>query len=209
MSVLNIIVSHDRAWVAVDTAGTDACTGNALEVSKMVPLVHASLVLAARGATTVMHNLAAWCMSLDRTADFDLLAGFPPGWMDEFHTHLASQVRAQTGREPAAQETEIVIVGWSASQQRMALLAFRRGAGMDSYQVQTPDIYIAPWPGDEAMNRLAEITVPNMAEYMRVVSDEQMAWSKHTNQVGPIGGRLLIAEVTRDAITIRDAGAIG
>ena len=202
MSILNVIVQPERAWVAVDTAGMDGRTGNAIEVSKIVPLAHANLLFAARGAQVVMHNLAAWCMSLEKTADFDLLANFPPGFMDSFHERLMHQCRAQ-GYEPAVQEAEIAIVGWSENQQRVASLLFRRSQGAAAYEVTHPEQYIAPIFDDDAQKRLGEQTVPSMLEYMRLVAKEQMAWAKRYGQASHMGGRLLLAEVTRIETRIR------
>lgn len=210
MSIMNVIVKPDRAYVAVDTAAaTTQGRKGCVETSKMVPLVHANLIFAARGALTVMHNLASWCMSIDRTANFDYLAGLLPEMMDQFHERLMHQVQSQTGEVPHHQEVEIALVGWSEGKKNMACLLLSNDRGQGPYSAKIAQCVISPFPGDDAMQRMSEVTVPDIESYMAVVANEQVKFVRRQFPGQPIGGRLIVAEITKDRMTVESVTDLG
>lgn len=211
MSLLNAHVTRDRALVAVDTETSLGMRANAaagltrFQSAKMFPLVHANVLLAGRGENAFLMPVL-FKLTTMQTSSFDALAWALEKFLlrqavDEAH----ASVRAAGGPEGFDIGTqEVCIFGWSDSLDSMAGKAFFRDANDPAwYPLEVTTGWATPWwddwgdepemPTDEALLEAAR-------------RQAGRTWSEAPDV--PLGGRLIVADLTRHGMIIRPAGEL-
>jgi len=207
MSLLNVLLRDQKAVVAVDTANVVIATGAIYEGCKMIPLANAGCVLAGRGSPLLLYNFVTWLHCSARSLSFDFIAAEAPTAIDTWFEQWVALIRGHMPEEhlPTTQNHQLVVVGWSEKVGRMAGLSLTRDRGSDTaFRAEPIDgVYASPAYEED----LSELTVPNEVAYMQAVAEAQVrAYRGGTLDAGfVIGGRLMVAELTRDAVTIRSA----
>lgn len=192
MSILNAHIEAERALVAVDThignPGDRPRHG-----SKLLALPHAPAVVAARGEValfgSVFHNLHANALE-----DVDWMASAMPCILQELH---GQRCRADLSRRYPFQGLEVALVGWSPMGKRMRGVRWECWPGESTFR-ETP---IDPWSMSPNPGYSELPPPPNSADRMQAVARDQLTALRQANAVA--GGRLLLAEVRPDAVSVR------
>ncbi len=201
MSLCNVWMSRDRALVAVDTA-VRRPGGPMLERSKILPIPHASTILATRGFVDflgIFHGA-----SIDALDDFDALNDQALPNLNrtrEFVMQAVAPVAAKKGIGPAAfSEIEIVMVGGSRRQQAMV---------GNTYQCIAPATTFIRLPIETGRGRIhgnydgmGPVSKVASAEAMEALARRQVAYVREHDPSTTVGGRLLLAELTRHSMSI-------
>lgn len=195
MSLIQIEVNDDLARCAVDTRITRVQVPDlpTPEASKLCAIPHAGCVTAGRGGIAAFWTLNSFILRTPSLHDFDSIVEGMPGMVD----WLAPNMQMD-GFEPVI---EVFVIGWSNASRRMDVEGFEidlrnnRCARMPKRRS-----VIAPsWPPAcrYRFNGLAT------DDAMREVARLQLQWMAENSPEDMTGGRLLVAEVTRDRIEIR------
>lgn len=193
MSLLNVHVNERRALVAVDTDGITP-EGDHYDIAKMLPLYHAGVLFACRGDRRFLHDV------------FKLfyLAAAPCGY-DEIVSHMpiacADAIASWNAEGGASTPYQVVVVGWSSAEGRMRGRIYTGNTGDTAgFDCSELGARVIPWEFPQAA------PVPDSVDVIRELASAQAPWLRAKGAAG--GGRLLVAEVTRDSINVRDHGAI-
>lgn len=189
MSLLNAWIAPDAAVIAVDTVGM-AADGSPLHASKLVVVPHLNAVIGIRGQLALLTWLAVRANSAG-FATFDDLLDAMPGMLAE--AAIGDHLNVLGGSVPGY---EVLVAGWSARQGRIVGRQFIRRDDMpDTSIVRDVDRHISPWhasmeglpiePG--GLEQLAR----GQALFMRTAFDAHC------------GGKLTIARLTRDGLTLQ------
>jgi hypothetical protein len=171
--------------------------GKIVDVSKIVVLPHITAAMAFRGAMTVQQGIAGAC--------------FVAKGVDEIleHMHralpvvidLARQAMERAGvRDPWAEEiSEFILAGWSMSRGQIIGRRWNQvEPGGPFLQERINGIYYGPW--DQSLEALPS---PSSPAAMAVVARAQCGLlNEKAEPRHRAGGRLIVAEVTRDRISI-------
>lgn len=216
MSLLNIYLAAHRALVGVDTAcglmlgqSVEAwCAANSsgqkppAELSKLWPIAHAGAVIAFRG--TPLFGLEVLCAaamlpSVDAIEDgMGELLKLISAASDARHA------AAQVPDEIRHAKQEIALVGWSEREGAMIATLWERQAGPGkSFFVDQVDRYAAPWE-PEWGEAIEPCTDHDMLQLARV----QVSRFRVDHPGAPIGRRLMVAEVTRGCVIVRQAAQL-
>jgi hypothetical protein len=204
MTILNAWVSPERVIVAMDTAGDGSCGPNreSGEVSKMIPLVHASCIFAGRGSTDFMR----WAFEAFHTqprSDFDSIAVGIPSALAIARAQMIEMIeRHGISDYPLAQS--FFVFGWSHHRQRMAGVHWKIDADRNSKYSNIGDSYIAPWTSELGE---APLMVPSDDELL-AMARRQAAHFQLLYPGAGFGGRLVVAEITQGSMLIRDLGSL-
>lgn len=217
MSLLNIYIAAHRALVGVDTACglvpgqsmEDWCAANApglkppAELSKLWSIAHCGAVIACRG--TVLFSMevfgaASMLPSVDAIED----------GMGELLEHIgaandARQAAAETPYELRFAAQQIALVGWSRREGSMIATVWERAAGPGQrFVVDQVDRFAAPWETE-----WGAAIEPRTDHDMLQLARAQVPRLRAAHPGAPIGGRLIVAEVTRGAVAVREVGQLG
>lgn len=193
MSFLNIFVDARQALVAVDTEGV-AASGARLEAAKLVPMLPIGAVLAIRGSAA-LPGLAYHVMIQHCPQSFDdamAVAG------DVVRSTLAllDQAAAHHALPPPG-EQQIALVGWSKLRGRMVAVVYTGQAGAgDIARDEVQELWAAPSPDVEVDDWDSEA---GMVQLFRAQRD----WRVRHEPRSSGGGRMVLAELTRDAVNLR------
>lgn len=206
MSLLNVFVSPSRVLVSVDTNAISPHGNGNYEISKLIPLAHANTVLAARGVNTFLLEVFAGCFLLPR-ADCDRINAWLPGAIDEIWKRVAA-LAAQGGlAENILGGCDLLVAGWSPSLSAMSAVRYAREPNAHAFTIDPIHAcMIAPkidWKCHEPDR------APDGLTLMQGIARNQVDHILAAEPGQPIGGRLLVAEITRDGIAIRNMGKLG
>lgn len=200
MSILNFSCTPQRVLLAVDTLGL-LPSGRQVEATKLVPLAHLNVLIAGRGRQGFFHSAVARCLSTDWPS-FDALLEVAPSMV------IADAVKAEAHFSALPVENELVIAGWSDARERMVARRFFVDlagsiAWADKAWSLAPgecfDEATAPgWTNVETMIAAARLQVLHAQQTWR----SSALFAAMGGDAPPIGGRLLMAELTRDRLTI-------
>ncbi|MDO9072605.1 MAG: hypothetical protein Q7U73_05020 [Rubrivivax sp.] len=210
MSLLNILLSNDRAEVYVDTAARLApglpddlarAMPSCCEMSKLFWVAECNTVLAGRGNPAFMSLVAS--ATLARFGDgFEGLVRAMPGILEERAAAYVGLL-TQAGVDAAAfQAQEVAVVGWSEETGAMAALIYVREGGAPAFEALTlpcAESWLAPW--FESMGPMPDRLEPVRAAML--AADQVAQMREHAPQAA-IGGRLLRATLTRDECSMRE-----
>lgn len=200
MSLLNVWVSSELALVAVDTQaeiGGGAC----LDVSKLIAFPAQKLVLACRGDLLLFNALLAFVHGSG--AEIDALAGSLPVMADHTVTQMTQSMAAPIGGY-RFHEAEFALVGWSEERRRVAGVAVVRMPGESRFTASEID----PWRIGPNAGWSSLPAMPDCAENMEAIAREQVRYMRTHHPAAPMGGRLLLAEISSDGVTLSQLASL-
>lgn len=206
MSLANVVINHDRALISVDTrAGfiegaedlADAETFQNRHAAKLWLFPHMNMAMTQRGdgvLTATVRNL------LERSLpdSFDDAVRLMPEVLGYAYADTVASRKQVLGIDdfPGA---EIVLVGWSPCNLSFQAMRWRRyPTDHDFIQSRVDKMLLLP-----EIDRIEPVDLPDTAEKMEAVARRQVAWVRRDHPSLACGGRLLLAELTRDAVTVR------
>jgi hypothetical protein len=205
MSLINVFLSSSKALIGVDTEGSDPKTGQFITISKMVHLPHANVVMAGRGTQGFLMLLFLMVIETDARAqsegDFDSLVKSMPEIFANTYK-LIDANRPHGVDSTILDDQQIVLAGWSNLLNRMhAICCTKRGPGgeIEMVEIEEPG-YIMPW--DDNWGEAPE------GDDHRAMMALALAQTRHVKQESPgtaMGGRLLVAELTRHSMSFSSA----
>lgn len=202
MSLLNVVIDGDRAFIAVDTqcrVGTPA--GSVLaNKGKLLLLPHARMALAGRGDIRVLASLHLASLCSMEELDIDAIG---PS-LAQAAQHVVSEVQRA---DPLWHfvEAELVAVGWSVSRETMVGFAAVRNAGEADFRaVEISTVMLGPDPGCPTP---ANLIAPEVMEWLARQQVKRFR-SLVGENAGAIGGRLLFAEIGREFQRVRELGEL-
>lgn len=193
MTSLNVLLSPERALVTMDTRMQNTVTGGHYYSSKMFPIVHANILIACRGDRVFGELAFQWYLGCE-ACDFDSIV---PGLPDALVV-LSKRCASIPGWY--ADGTELIIVGWSEKDRSM------QGVGCSRPDIGSPFSVArmgAGWIAPALTEDLRHITCANQIEYLTAIAQAQTRQSKKDSPDSPIGGRLILADMTKDRMEIR------
>lgn len=207
---MSLVIAHlaaDRALLAVDTfAGSTA--GWAAVGEKMLPLPAHHCILAMRGVTQALPALA-FELACALVRDFDEILEFLPAALRGGRNVLrvAAEARGLELTTADALGYELAAVGWSPKRSTMVGVTYRFDAvsqafaeiPIDRWRVHGAEEEWLPFPAD----------APDTAERMQAFAEWVVRNSRARRPDLALGGRLLLAELTRDSMTIKTQCDLG
>ena len=166
--------------------------------SKMIPFLQASAILAGRGNKRFLLDVYANLFSALGAWSFDDAFDGLAQQIDPMHREWVRRYRAE-GAEPDPGGQELVLVGWSGRESRFIGLAVTLHPGMSKFDVHRMiNGHVAPW--DDCMGAAV---VPATIGAIQDLAAAQVGFCRSRSPLTPIGGALLVAELTRDRMSIQ------
>jgi len=221
-------VSADRALIGMDTRMTAlepdptsalgqqlarerAAVGDRIvEGSKLLSLPHARLVLAHMGPGAFLGSVFLACQAQQGGDDFDALDAKLPAILAGAFAVLLEQRRSLFPEVPEAaiRGQLVLLAGWSARRSRVCATVFQQRpqqegfrrvpmAGFDEAEDPRGRRFAAPW----SIEKSGPLPFASTPEVMEQVARAQMR--DFGGVAAGRGGRLLVAEVTKDCISVR------
>lgn len=203
MSLVNFLVKPDRILVAVDSIGGTPKLHR--HVNKLFPVPHAKMLLCGRGSMAFIAKVFNVCCLLSCVDEArEVLPSELPKLLHEVRTEELLHYVFSFGRferpKPSAQE--IYVFGWSDRLGEMTAIRLAKQLGARDFVLEE-DL-----AGGVAPRLDGGFPVLDSTQAMMLVAAEQVGSAMRDDQSIPIGGRLMLAELTRDAIMVRCAGEI-
>lgn len=210
MSIVNIVLSTERAVIATDTNAAYMATDQMTEEQrqgrhtfKMSVLPQIDAAMASRGdallAAIVHLNLEIAC-----PRDFDHAVQFIPALLTAAYLQATDSRKQAYGIEelPGA---EVVFVGWSPSLKRFAAVHWvRRPEASVFTETRVDGMLLLP-----EIDRMEPVERPDTDAAMEALMRRQIDWAAKVCPQYPCGGRLLMTELTRGAINVRTIADLG
>ena len=205
MSILNVWRTPERVRVCVDTEAYDLITGLRFQMAKVYAFPHANMLIAGRG---IGQFTAAFAAGIEQIAslDFDkMLDGFKE-MLEAAHAGVPAYVRAAL----ESMGCEMLLAGWSQREGRLLAHVFQRSAGVGGVFVpRNVEQGVQPWLLAPHADLGWNFGVPESDEDLLITARYQVTWHRRNAPGAPIGGSLVLAELTRDAVTVRTIGDLG
>jgi len=193
MTILNVSLSLERALVTMDTRIQNTVTGGHYYSSKMFPIVHANILIACRGERIFGELAFQWYLSCE-ACDFDSIARS----LSQDVLTVAERYASLPGIHVGG--NELVIVGWSDKERSMQGINCTRPDKDSQFSITRMDTgQIAP----ELTADLRHVTCANQVDYLVTIARAQTRQVRAEQPDFPIGGRLILADMTRDRMEIR------
>jgi hypothetical protein len=209
VTILNVWVSPDRALVGCDTGLIE--NGRHVEVNKMAAIPSMGAVVAVSGTRLFQHHVE-WCVFDVRGGFDELLAAMPTLLRHAWRTS-AEAAGATPGMPALPEANSVLVVGFSARQGRVlgrwhhqwtAAQGFGDPLEIDEGAINMP----GPSTGWPQIKLPAPTTVEEMIAYMRVQVKLTNETIRKEIPDAYAGGRLIVAEITREGMTIRAVGEL-
>ncbi|MCH2090309.1 MAG: hypothetical protein MK141_01850 [Pseudoxanthomonas sp.] len=201
MSLLNVSVLPDRVLMTVDTAGEQVKDGRRVkrEISKMLPLVHLGAMVGVCGNTAMAIAVVQQAM-IGPAKTFDELVPLIKPITEAAFRSVSREAKAN--KTPITDQQVVAFAGWSeADGAPAAYLCVRNAQHAFTVSRVLTTIFC---PGAEQLPERDPAELDDLVMAARAQVEETHA--KHP-QI-PIGGQLLVAEVTRNSINVRNHGAL-
>jgi len=207
MSLANIFLTESRALVAVDTQVRSALTGEIGEAAKMLLLPYPNAVLTIRGLNFILGSLALNSI-LHWPSTFDVLTKAIPQLLPQCLDILAANSMALLGKpahEAEAFNQEVGLVGFSEKKGRMCAYVFitHGSKAVHVEEIEPMLTWAAPW--SDAWGDVIEAETPAL---MRELAEVQVLRGKQLDSTAPLGGKLLLCELTKDEAKFSSLGAL-
>ncbi|CAN7324530.1 hypothetical protein LJR168_001769 [Pseudoxanthomonas sp. LjRoot168] len=205
MSILNVLFQDPQtAFVGVDSQVTTIEGGGKFsDTNKLLLIPAAATIIACRGEQT----LARWTMSelVRRTGgmNFDDMPSIMPSVLETCHAEALRQAKA-AGIKVDRLDAELALVGYSEQAARVLCMHFTRQAGQANFAAQRRDNGVLSPP----LGKAPASQGPDQFELQRCIASAQTAEWKAKCPADPIGGRLVVARVTKGEVTVRNLGTI-
>lgn len=189
-------VSQARALVSVDTTSATLDGKRSGEASKMMYIPHAGVLVAVNGYLPALPSLFSW---LYNNFQDDLSIDGIPDWMP-------AQINAPEIR-PHVEGTGLVVafVGFSHQAKRFRCFRIALHGGHEFSTREVLDRFLLP--GDPWSP--ADLPSPDNKTRSLSIAKRQVEWARRSAPGEPIGGRLLLGELTREGARIYEAGHLG
>lgn len=201
MSILNAFLEPERALIGVDTQFA-AQHGSPRQISKLMPLIHLNAIVACRGSVFIATALFAMCQVVG--SDFDELLEAMPGFLE----HVSDKAAEIPGRIGVTDKMpfdgqSVIAVGWSAG--RMIGRQFEQENRETGFVAEgfNPH-YSAPW--DESLPQFPDLKT---REGMGVLARAQARLLREKCPDVAAGGRFIVAEITRNSMSIAPVCELG
>ena len=135
--------------------------------------------------------------------DFDEMLSIMPSVLETCDAEALRQTKA-AGIQVDRLDAELALVGFSEQAGRVLCMHFTRQAGQANFAAQRRDNG-APSP---PLRKAPASQGPDQFELQRCIASAQKAKWKAKSPTDPIGGRLVLARVTKDEVTVRNLGQI-
>ena len=209
MSIANIVVGNDKALIAFDTkpafipipaANLEAATQIATQemaVSKCGFLVHANVAMPTLGDSLLANYAFSMLQLQPNLVTLDKMAEAMPEILAEAHRQ-AVFIRKQQWGVDKFPGSAVFLVGWSNALNRMECVRWTRWANDSAFKAEpVRPVSINPDTG-------SKYDVPITDAEMGKIAREQIAYARGLqNGEYDCGGRLLVAELTRDTLNVR------
>lgn len=177
--------------------------GTPWAVSKLLVLPHAGCVVAVRGTRELLRFV--WVNSHLWT-DIDDVMRELPGMLPA----AGSALQLASPERHLYPGDEVYVVGWSDKLSRMVCAQYFTKDGFATFTTAVEkgsgSVRFAPPVSDEERRNVrAPLTPADALDLAR----KQVAHSRASGSVVPYGGRLSVAVLTKDSITLTDAGDLG
>jgi hypothetical protein len=201
--------------VCSDTKGGRILAGEAQEVPKVfvLPHVEGGAVLGGRGHFGFLWHVAMLAMMLG--PDFDKVREDMPQLLGEaFKMHLVALERMGLSGAHNVDRQTIAACGWSERAGRMVGYWWEqehRDGGFLETDFTEHGVCFGPWssaPDDPWTPKLNQRPTPRTPAALLEVAREQMRMGLAAESAWTAGGKLLVAELARDRITIAPAGSL-
>lgn len=206
MSITNIVIEQDRALIGVDTLGGFMDQAASLmsegerqdrHVCKFSLLPQISSAMTSRGDAW-MTALVRQQLDLSLARSFDDAAHMMPAFLTAAYDQVMA-IRKQQHSIDQFYGAEVVLVGWSPTAKRFE--------GMRWYRYPTDAAFIPKRLEKMGLfpeiDRIEAVEVPDTPAKMEAVARRQVAWARRDGKQYPCGGKLLMVELTRDAVNVR------
>lgn len=200
MSLVNFSVQPDRVLVAVDTIG--GTRKIKIHVNKLFPITHAGMVVCGRGSMAFLAKVVYLCGLLSGIDEAQEFLPRVMHWLLRL-TRLQAVLLGQFRAREVFGLQEVYVLGWSERRGEMVALEFKNARGRSRFE-----------PCDD---KIEELIAPSLeegfpaldsVEAMRSVAAKQVRKAMQDDPTIPIGGRLMIADLTREKLTVHCAGEI-
>jgi hypothetical protein len=203
MTINNLWLEDDRALLAVDTAcvGDD---GRQFHGTKLSVLAHAQCVIAGAGTHQALHVIAVTALQSPEVADFDSAADFVAQGINATFANLAAHVPGMAN----LQKQEVHLVGFSRRQQRMAAVSFKQESMQQGFaRVDVTGGFLLPW-GEQLGSPPDDLSTDDA---MAALMHRQIMFTAkhHPQHLAGVGGSMIVAEITRNAIELRRRPLVG
>lgn len=195
MSLVDVWMTSQKAMVVVDTEGLGS-DGRYAECSKLLTLSHANVVMAIRGGDLFLHALIT---SLRSAAGFDEAEDDLPAAL----TFVTESLKPMP-HVIEIHKQEVTMVGYSRSRGSMCCLVAQSHDETGFHLQEITDIYLSPWDASWGQEGIRARS-PGQAH---AIAAEQVERTLAVLPEGPAGGRLLLAEVTRDDCRLSTLGRV-
>lgn len=206
MSLANIVITHDRALVSVDTlAGFMEDAGQMMNEhertgrhsGKLWLFPHINMAMTQRG-DGLLTATARTVLESALPSSFDDAVHMMPSVLDQAYAHSLAFRKEKFGIE-AFPGAEVVLIGWSPCNLSFQAMRWRRYPTDPGFiQSRVDKMLLMP-----EIDRIEHIDVPDTAEKMEAVARRQVEWVRREHPALTCGGRLLLAELRPDAMTVR------
>jgi hypothetical protein len=212
MSIINIVIEQDRVLIGADTLAGFMAEGAHLisedqrrdkHTLKFSVFPHINMAMTHRGDGLVLTN-ARTLLESSLPSSFDEAVKYMPWIMEQAYT-LAMDARKSQHDMHTFEGAEAVLVGWSPSMQRFAGARWRRYPQDTAFEaLPVGQVLVMP-----EIDRIGPVETPNTPERMEAVTRQQLAYVRRECPSYPCGGRLLLTELTRNAVTVRTIADLG
>jgi len=127
MSILNVLMTPDRAFVAVDTLAQDAVSGEVSEGAKLLLIPQHNIVVAGRGSGQFFLRIYQLCLEASFRNAFSIeqiMREVGPVMDQLWPKYVKAALDAQM--DLSKLQAEIVVVGWSKTQDRIVGTAYAK-----------------------------------------------------------------------------------
>lgn len=205
MSILNVFVYPDLGVVCADTECVQF-DGSRVEASKLFPLPYQPAVLAFRASVLFQSGVVQ--RTLVAGGDFDSLSTALPEILSGVSEEAIALARRESMPADRAGCAEVVIVGFSAARSGIVAHSFKRETLADGF-VATLDFArycVSPYWSDIGLN-VDRIHLQRNREGMKALALAQVRLMREREPMAAAGGRFIVAEITRDVMTIKSVCA--
>lgn len=198
VSLLIATLEKDRALVAVDTAGRGS-DGVPMHAAKLFHLPHIGSVVAGRGVAGLSLQIALCLMAGARNyeeARALIIEGIP---LHLKRLQAQANGMGELAKAGVAGTHEVILMGWAATQGRMAGTCFVRPAGQELLSVDDVEVDESIFSPGAIPDSLADPRTP--AKAIAVAQHQVRVW-RQSEPDTPVGGDLVVCQISKDCAEI-------
>lgn len=204
MSIVNVLINPSRAVVAVDTFALDAISGELSEGAKLLLIPQHNIVIAGRGSGQFFLRIYQLCLeaSFRKAFSIEQLMREVAPVMDQLWPKYVQAVQ-DANMDLSHLQSEIVVVGWSKTQDQMVGTAYAKSDVEHHARVAALVGGIAA-PGQP----LKDLPDSFDADAILAAGRRQAEYVNAEEGRHVAGGRLIAAFLQRGEALVRDLGTI-